>query len=85
MSNSGAVLGVKEHCFNLKTTQDSKRLGTAIGEALELASRPDMQEYYYQEEDDEEKRVQAQEVRRRRICSRCWGGTDGCGTFRRVV
>ena len=73
-SNSGVVPGAKEHCFNLKTAQDSKRLRTAIGEALELASRPDVQEYYYQEEDDEEKRVQAQEERRRRVRVAVVGG-----------
>jgi hypothetical protein len=32
---STMVPGAKEHCFNLKTSQDSKRLRTAIGEALE--------------------------------------------------
>ena len=36
---STMVKGAKEYCFNLKTTQDSKRLRTAIGEALEYASR----------------------------------------------
>jgi NADH dehydrogenase FAD-containing subunit len=35
---STVVPGAKEHCFNLKTTQDSKRLRTAIGEALEYVS-----------------------------------------------
>ena len=33
------------NCFNLKTSQDSNRLRTAIGEALEMASRPDVQNY----------------------------------------
>ncbi|KAL7508453.1 hypothetical protein ACHAWX_000727, partial [Stephanocyclus meneghinianus] len=42
-SRSSMVPGAKEHCFNLKTSQDSKRLRTAIGEALEFASRPDVQ------------------------------------------
>ena len=37
---SSMVPGAKEHCFNLKTTQDSKRLRTAIGEALEYVSSP---------------------------------------------
>jgi len=44
---STIVPGAKEHCFNLKTSQDSKRLRTAIGEALEYASRPDVRESYY--------------------------------------
>ena len=35
---SSMVPGAKEHCFNLKTAQDSKRLRTAIGEALEFVS-----------------------------------------------
>lgn len=35
---SSIVPGAKEYCFNLKTTQDSKRLRTAIGEALEYVS-----------------------------------------------
>ncbi|EED86583.1 hypothetical protein THAPSDRAFT_38312, partial [Thalassiosira pseudonana CCMP1335] len=43
-SRSSIVPGAKEHCFNLKTSQDSKRLRTAIGEALEYASRPDVQD-----------------------------------------
>lgn len=46
-ARSNIVPGAKEHCFNLKTSQDSKRLRTAIGEALEYASRPDVQETYY--------------------------------------
>jgi NADH dehydrogenase FAD-containing subunit len=32
---STIVSGAKEYCFNLKTSQDSKRLRTAIGESLE--------------------------------------------------
>ena len=32
---SSIVPGAKENCFNLKTSQDAKRLRTAIGEALE--------------------------------------------------
>lgn len=35
---SSMVPGARENCFNLKTTQDSKRLRTAIGEALEYVS-----------------------------------------------
>ena len=31
-SRSSMVPGAKEHCFNLKTSQDSKRIRTAIGE-----------------------------------------------------
>jgi NADH dehydrogenase FAD-containing subunit len=46
-SRSSMVPGAKEHCFNLKTSQDSKRLRTAIGETLEYASRPDVQPMYY--------------------------------------
>ena len=42
-SNSIIVPGAKEYCFNLKTSQDSKRLRPAIGEALEMASRPYLQ------------------------------------------
>ena len=40
---SSMVPGAKEHCFNLKTSIDSKKLRTGIGEALEYASRPDVQ------------------------------------------
>ena len=36
------VPGAKEHCYYLKTCEDSRRLRTAIGEALEYASRPDV-------------------------------------------
>jgi len=39
---SSIVPGAQKYCFNLKTTQDSKLLRTAIGEALEFASRPDV-------------------------------------------
>lgn len=39
---SSMVPGAQEYCLNLKTTQDSKLLRTAIGEALEYASRPDV-------------------------------------------
>ena len=39
---SSMVPGAQEFCHNLKTTQDSKLLRTAIGEALEYASRPDV-------------------------------------------
>jgi len=65
-SRSSIVPGAKEHCFNLKTSQDSKRLRTAIGEALEFASRPDVQEFYYASEDDRE-RARAERRRRLRI------------------
>ena len=40
---SSIVPGAEEHCFNLKTSIDSKKLRTGIGEALEYASRPDVQ------------------------------------------
>jgi NADH dehydrogenase FAD-containing subunit len=63
-SRSSIVPGAKEHCFNLKTSQDSKRLRTAIGEALEMASRPDVQEFYYP---DASTKVMAREERRRRV------------------
>lgn len=39
---SSMVPGAQKFCFNLKTTEDSKLLRTAIGEALEYASRPDV-------------------------------------------
>ena len=61
---SSIVPGAKEHCFNLKTSQDSKRLRTAIGEALEFASRPDIQESYYT---DPQMQQLAKEERRRRV------------------
>lgn len=70
-SNSIIVPGAKEYCFNLKTSQDSKRLRTAIGEALEMASRPDLQEYYY---DDEETKMMAREERRRSVRIAVVGG-----------
>jgi hypothetical protein len=34
VSRSSMIYGAKEYCFNLKTSQDSKRLRTAIGEAF---------------------------------------------------
>lgn len=64
-ARSSIVPGAKEHCFNLKTSQDSKRLRTAIGEALEYASRPDLQESYYPP--DSYMRELAKEERRRRL------------------
>ena len=70
-SRSTIVPGAKENCFNLKTSQDSKRLRTAIGEALEFASRPDVQEFYYQ---DEVTQNQAREERRRRLRIAIVGG-----------
>ena len=36
------VPGASEHCYYLKSCEDSRRLRTAIGEALEYASRPDV-------------------------------------------
>lgn len=63
-ARSSIVPGAKDYCFNLKTSQDSKRLRTAIGEALEFASRPDVQEFYYE---DEEMQMQARAERRRRV------------------
>ncbi|KAL3809331.1 hypothetical protein ACHAXA_003220 [Cyclostephanos tholiformis] len=70
-SRSSIVRGAKEHCFNLKTSQDSKRLRTAIGEALEYASRPNVQEYYYPEGP---MREFAREERRRRLRIAVIGG-----------
>ena len=70
-ARSQIVPGAKQHCFNLKTSQDSKRLRTAIGEALEYASRPDVQEFYY---DDEVLQIQAREERRRRVTIAVVGG-----------
>eukprot|EP00984_Skeletonema_dohrnii_P035915 scaffold36301_cov144-Skeletonema_dohrnii-CCMP3373.AAC.1 len=64
-SRSTIVPGAKKHCFNLKTSQDSKRLRTAIGEALEYASRPDVQEFYYT---SEEVQQMATQERKRRVC-----------------
>ena len=71
-SRSGIVPGAKEHCFNLKTSQDAKRLRTAIGEALEFASRPDVQEFYYP--DASYSRVMAREERQRRLRIAVIGG-----------
>ena len=70
-SRSGIVPGAKDYCFNLKTSQDSKRLRTAIGEALEMASRPDLQEFYYP---DEETKVMAREERQRAVRIAVIGG-----------
>lgn len=70
-SRSSIVPGAKEHCFNLKTSQDSKRLRTAIGEALEYASRPDVQDLYYP---DEETQFRAREERKRRVRIAVVGG-----------
>lgn len=70
-SRSSIVPGAKEHCFNLKTSQDSKRLRTAIGEALEYACRPDVQEFYYS---DENNQATAREERRRRLRIAVVGG-----------
>ncbi|KAL3912134.1 MAG: hypothetical protein SGILL_007007, partial [Bacillariaceae sp.] len=62
---SSIVPGAKEYCFNLKTSQDSKRLRTAIGEALEYASRPTCREDYYL--GDPEGQQQATIERKRRV------------------
>jgi len=70
-SRSSIVKGAKEHCFNLKTSQDSKRLRTAIGEALEYASRPDVQEFYYTSEEMQRK---ATAERKRRVKIAVVGG-----------
>ena len=70
-SRSNIVPGAKEYCFNLKTSQDSKRLRTAIGEALEFAARPDVQEYYHPDEDS---KLRAREERRRRLRIAVVGG-----------
>lgn len=76
-SRSSIVPGAKEHCFNLKTSQDAKRLRTAIGEALEFASRPDVQEFYYEED---EMQLKAREERRRRVrIAIVGGGPTGVG------
>ena len=72
---STIVPGAKEFCFNLKTSQDSKRLRTAIGEALEYASRPDVQEAYY--DDPEQKRLATEERRRRLRFVLVGGGPTG--------
>lgn len=42
---SSIVKGAADYCFNLKTSDDSKRLRTAIGECLENASRPDCRDF----------------------------------------
>ena len=39
---SSMVPGAQQNCYNLKTSEDSKKLRTAIGETLEFASRPDI-------------------------------------------
>ena len=62
---SDMVKGAKEYCFNLKTSQDSKRLRTAIGEALEYASRPEVSSSYYI--GDPYLQQLAKEERRRRV------------------
>jgi NADH:ubiquinone reductase (H+-translocating) len=69
---SSIVPGAKEFCFNLKTSQDSKRLRTAIGEALENASRPTCQEAYYP--GDPEQQRQATIERQRRVRFAIVGG-----------
>lgn len=68
---SSIVAGAKENCFNLKTSQDSKRLRTAIGEALEYASRPDVQDSYYTNPEEKE---QARQERQRRVRFALVGG-----------
>jgi len=70
-SRLSLVKGAADYCFPLKTSQDSKRLRTAIGESLEYASRPDVQEYYYE---DDEMQHQASEERRRRVHIAIVGG-----------
>lgn len=74
-SRSSIVPGAKEHCFNLKTSQDSKRLRTAIGEALEYASRPDCQATYYS--DVEEQELATRERKRRVRFVLVGGGPTG--------
>lgn len=69
---SSMVPGAKEYAFNLKTSQDSKRLRTAIGEALENASRPDVSDAYY--EDEPEQQEVARIERKRRIRFAIVGG-----------
>lgn len=82
-SRSSIVPGAKEHCFNLKTSQDAKRLRTAIGEALEFASRPDVQEFYYE---DEEMQMQATAERRRRVrIAIVGGGPTGVGEYNSII
>ncbi|KAL7551677.1 hypothetical protein ACHAWF_014859 [Thalassiosira exigua] len=70
-SRSAMVPGAREHCFNLKTSQDATRLRTAIGEALEMAIRPDVRGYYYP---DERQRERAREERKRRVRIAAVGG-----------
>lgn len=77
VARSNIVPGAKEYCFNLKTSQDAKRLRTAIGEALEFASRPDVQEFYYE---DEEMQLKARAERQRRVrIAIVGGGPTGVG------
>jgi len=64
---SKIVPGAKDHCFNLKTSQDSKRLRTAIGEALEYASRPDVSDEYYPGNLQQQKVATAERKRRVRF------------------
>ncbi|KAL7474682.1 hypothetical protein ACHAW6_000641 [Cyclotella cf. meneghiniana] len=70
-SRSSMVPGAKEGYFNLKTSQDFLQLLTAIGEALEFASDPDVQEFYYE---DEETKAQARVERKRRVQIAIVGG-----------
>ena len=49
-TQASRIPGASEHCYYLKTCDDSRRLRTAVGEALEYASRPDIKN------DPEEKR-----------------------------
>jgi NADH dehydrogenase len=44
------VPGADKHCYYLKTSDDSRKLRTAVGEALEYASRPDAAGPTHQEE-----------------------------------
>ena len=69
---SSIVPGAKEYCFNLKTSQDSKRLRTAVGEALEYASRPYVSEEYYP--GDVQQQQLASEERKRRVRFAIVGG-----------
>jgi len=76
-SRSSIVPGAKENCFNLKTSQDSKRLRTAIGEALEFASRPDVQEFYYANAGEQQQQMIRQERQRRVRIAIVGGGPTG--------
>jgi len=76
-ARSHIVPGAKEHCFNLKTSQDSKRLRTAIGEALEYASRPDVRESYYASNDVTAQRQATMERRKRLRFVIVGGGATG--------